>query len=383
MFSHGQKFMKKRKRLKNKHLRKNTVSIEQPDIDNIFKSTYSNKLKEGYEALGDKEQALEQKKIDLKTNAETALNEWSSAYQTARSELDTKSKAMNDKRNKLVKDDSGMIYYIDGNGVKRMFTTEAKNALNDPALRPKGCPDPSISGPMLVTDTELGEFTAGENMEVGFPCKIGCYNLTKDGETIWVDAKGKAHEYTDFAASVNFNTVPAETIQGNSVWWDNLMNNTGKINANDANNCGLGISTSSADALSQKNDNLISKTRDIMTKIKSMKDKRINIENKIGSNYSGFTNLREGFKEGNDNWGGSYVKGQDGSADETMKSKLIHKLEELKLKRDEIKKERANLSTYNSQIEEQKLKINSVKMHHLIWMIMGGTFLLTAIINSR
>ena len=98
--------MKKRKRLKNKHLRKNTVSIEQPDIDNIFKSTYSNKLKEGYEALGDKEQALEQKKIDLKTNAETALNEWSSAYQTARSELDTKSKAMNDKRNKLVKDDS-------------------------------------------------------------------------------------------------------------------------------------------------------------------------------------------------------------------------------------------------------------------------------------
>ena len=380
--------MKKRKRLKNKHLRKNMVSVEQPEIDNIFKSTYSNKIKEGYEALGDKEQALEQKKIDLKTNADAALTEWSSAYQNARSELDTKSKAMNDKRNKLVKDDSDTIYYIDGNGVKRMFTTEAKNALNNPALRPKGCPDPAVSSPIAVTDTELGEFTAGENMDVGFPCKMGCYNLTKDGETIWVDAKGKAHEYSDFAASVNFNSVPAETIQGNSVWWDNLMNqsNKGTINANDPNNCGSGISTSSADELSQKNDNLISKTRDIMNKIKEMKDKRINIENKIGSKYSGFTNLREGFKEGvdgNDNWGGSYVKGQDGAPDETMKSKLIHKLEELKLKRDEIKKARANLSTYDSQIEEQKLKINSVKMHHLIWMIMGGTFLLTAIINSR
>ena len=376
--------MKKRKRLKNKHLRKNTVSIEQPDIDNIFKSTYSNKLKEGYEALGDKEQALEQRKIDLKTDAETALNEWSTAYQTARSELDTKSKAMNDKRNKLVKDDSGMIYYIDGNGVKRMFTTEAKNALNDPAKRPKGCPDPSISSPILVTDTELGEFTAGENMEVGFPCKMGCYNLNKNAETIWVDAKGKAHEYSDFGASVNFKDARTETIQGSDGgWWDNLMNNPGKINPNDPNNCGSGISTSSADALSQKNDNLISKTRDIMTKIKSMKDKRINIENKIGSNYSGFTNLREGFREGNDNWGGAYKKGQEGAPDETMKSKLIHRLEELKKKRDEIKKARANLSTYNSQIEEQKLKINSVKMHHLIWMILGGTFLLTAIINSR
>ena len=106
-----------------------------------------------------------------------------------------------------------------------------------------------------------------------------------------------------------------------------------------------------------------------MSKIKSMKDKRINIE-KIGSNYSGFTNLREGFKEGNDNWGGAYKKGQEGAPDETMKSKLIHRLEELKKKRDEIKKARANLSTYNSQIEEQKLKINSVKMHHLIWMIL-------------
>jgi len=388
MFSHGQKFMKKRKRLKNKHLRKNMVSVEQPEIDNIFKSTYSNKIKEGYENLGDKEQALEQKKIDLKTNADAALNEWSSAYQNARTELDTKSKTMNDKRNKLVKDDSDMIYYIDGNGVKRMFTTEAKNALNNPAVRPKSCPDPAVSSPIRVTDTELGEFTAGENMEVGFPCKMGCYNVTKDGETIWVDAKGKVHEYSDFAASVNFNSVPGETIQGNSVWWDNLMNqsNKGTINANDPNNCGSGISSSSATALSQKNDNLISKTRDIMNEIKSMKDKRTIIENKIGSEYSGFTNLREGFKEGVDGdvkWGGSYVKGQAEATDETMKSKLIHKLEELKLKRDEIKKARANLSTYNSQIEEQKLKINSVKMHHLIWMIMGGTFLLTAIINSR
>ena len=361
------------------------VSVEQPEIDNIFKSTYSNKLKEGYKPLETIENELEKTKVDLKSDADDALNEWSTAYQTARSELDTKSKAMNDKRNKLVKDSSDTLYYIDGNGVKRMFTTEAKNALNDPALRPKGCPDPSISSPLLVTDTELGEFTSGENMDVGFPCKIGCYNVTKDGETIWVDAKGKAHKFTDFGASVNFNSVSAETIQGNSVWWDNLMNqsNKGKIDASDPNNCGSGISTSSADELSQKNDNLISKTRNIMNNIQSMKDKRKIIEKKIGSNYSGFTNLREGFKEGNDNWSGSYVKGQDGSADETMKSKLLHKLEELKLKRDEIKKERANLSTYNSQIEEQKLKINSVKMHHLIWMIMGGTFLLTAIINSR
>jgi len=362
------------------------VSIEQPDIDSIFKSTYSNKLKEGYTALGDKEQALEDKKIDLKSKADTALSEWSSAYQNARTELDSKSSAMNDKRNKLVKDDSDMIYYIDGNGVKRMFTTEAKKALNDPALRPKGCPDATVSSPISVTDTELGEFTAGENMEVGFPCKMGCYNLTKDAETIWVDAKGKAHEYSDFGASVNFKDAKTETIQGSDGgWWDNLMAqpNKGKINPNDPNNCGTGISTSSVNELSQKNDNLISKTRDIITNITSMKNKRKNIENKIGSTYSGFTNLREGFREGNDNWNGSYVKGEDGAKDETMKSKLIHKLEELKLKRDEIKKERANLSTYNSQIEEQKLKINSVKMHHLIWMIMGGTFLLTAIINSR
>ena len=377
--------MKKRKRLKNKHLRKNMVSIEQPDIDSIFKSTYSNKLKEGYEALGDKEQALEQRKIDLSNNVDSALADWSSAYQNAISEVKTKSTAMNDKRNKLVKDDSDMIYYIDGNGVKRMFTTKAKNALNDPATRPKGCPDPTVSSPISMTDADLGEFTSGENMEAGFPCKMGCYNLNKDAETIWVDAKGKAHLYNDFSASTNFKDARTETIQGASVWWDNLMiqPNKGTIKATDANNCGTGISTSSTSELDQKNDNLISKTREIITDINLMKGKRKKIEKKIGSEYSGFTNLREGFREGNDNWSGSYVKGQDGAPDETMKSKLIYKLEELKLKRDEIKKERANLTTYESQIEEQKLKINSVKMHHLIWMIMGGTFLLTVIINSR
>ena len=371
--------MKKRKRLKNKHLRKNTVSIEQPDVDNIFKSKYSSKIKEGYEALGDKEDAIEAKKINLKSDADKALTDWTASYENARAELRDKQGSKSDKKNKLVKDGAGNIFYIDNNGVKRMFdTVAAQKVLTNE--RPEGCPDMT---PINISQSELDKFTMGKNMEQGFPCKMGCYNLTKDGETIWVDAKGKAHEYSDFAASVNFNSVPAETIQGNSTWWDNLMNqsNKGKINANDPNNCGSGISTSSADELSQKNDNLISKTRDILSKIKSMKDKRINIEKKIGSNYSGFTNLREGFKEGNDNWGGAYKKGQEGAPDETMKSKLIHRLEELKKKRDEIKKARANLSTYNSQIEEQKLKINYVKMHHLIWMILGG-FLLTAIINS-
>ena len=45
--------------------------------------------------------------------------------------------------------------------------------------------------------------------------------------------KERHNEYSDFAASVNFNSVSAETIQGNSTWWDNLMNqaNKGKINA--------------------------------------------------------------------------------------------------------------------------------------------------------
>ena len=90
---------------------------------------------------------------------------------------------------------------------------------------------------------------------------------------------------------------------------------------------------------------------------------------------------------GGSGWRGAYVKGQTEYGTDpvsaSMKSKLIFKLEALKKKRDEIKKLRANLSTYDGQIEEQKLKINSVKMHHLIWMILGGTFLLTAIINSR
>ena len=90
--------MKKRKRLKNKHLRKNTVSIEQPDVDNIFKSKYSSKIKEGYEALGDKEDAIEAKKINLKSDADKALTDWTASYENARAELRDKQGSKSDKK---------------------------------------------------------------------------------------------------------------------------------------------------------------------------------------------------------------------------------------------------------------------------------------------
>ncbi len=377
--------MKKRKRLKNKHLRKNTVSIEQPDVDNIFKSKYSSKIKEGYEALGDKEDAIEAKKINLKSEADKALTDWTASYENARAELRDKQGSKSDKKNKLVKDGAGNIFYIDNNGVKRMFdTVAAQKVLTNE--RPEGCPDMT---PINISQSELDKFTMGKNMKQGYPCRKGCYNVTRDSETVWVDATGKVHTYNNFGGSKNFKN--AKTYNANQIWWDNLMQQSDKgvINDNDANTCGQGISDSASSDLAQKNDNLIAKADSIRKEITSMISKKKAIEEDIGGKYSGFRNFREGQTnmedtEGdNDNWGGAYVKGTQDASDETMKSKLIHKLEELKKVRDEIKKLRSNLSTYDGQIEEQKLQVNSVKMHHLIWMVLGGTFLLTAIINSR
>ena len=385
MFSRGQKFMKKRKRLKNKHLRKNTVSIEQPDVDNIFKSKYSSKIKEGYEALGDKEDAIEAKKINLKSDADKALTDWTASYENARAELRDKQGSKSDKKNKLVKDGAGNIFYIDNNGVKRMFdTVAAQKVLTNE--RPEGCPDMT---PINISQSELDKFTMGKNMKQGYPCRKGCYNVTRDSETVWVDATGKVHTYNNFGGSKNFKN--AKTYNANQIWWDNLMQQSDKgvINDNDANTCGQGISDSASSDLAQKNDNLIAKADSIRKEITSMISKKKAIEEDIGGKYSGFRNFREGqtnmedTEGGSDNWGGAYVKGTQDASDETMKSKLIHKLEELKKVRDEIKKLRSNLSTYDGQIEEQKLQVNSVKMHHLIWMVLGGTFLLTAIINSR
>ena len=393
MFTHGQKFMKKRKKFKNKHLRKNMVSIEQPDIDSIFKSKYSNKLKEGYKALETKEQAIEKNKVDLKRDAEAASSAWVTSYNSASNELRTQQGERGRLLNKLVKDSGDNIWYIDNNGVKRMFETTAAQKVQT-ADRPDGCPDMT---PINISDELLGQFTAGERMEVGYPCKKGCYNVSKDGQTIWVDATGKVHTYSNFGGTTNFKNV--KTHSADQIWWDNLMIQSGKgtINDDDANTCGQSISQGSLNDLTIKNNNLISKANDIKNAITSMLYKKKGIEDQIGSNYSGFRNFREGFKEGEANmdddgddgdttggsgWRGAYVKGPE-TSNESMKSQLIRKLEELELKRDEIKKLRSNLSTYDGQIEEQKLKINSIKMHHLIWMILGGTFLLTAIINSR
>ena len=246
----------------------------------------------------------------MKSDADKALTDWTASYENARAELRDKQGSKSDKKNKLVKDGAGNIFYIDNNGVKRMFdTVAAQKVLTNE--RPEGCPDMT---PINISQSELDKFTMGKNMKQGYLCRKGCYNVTRDSETVWVDATGKVHTYNNFGGSKNFKN--AKTYNANQIWWDNLMQQSDKgvINDNDANTCGQGISDSASSDLAQKNDNLIAKADSIRKEITSMISKKKAIEEDIGGKYSGFRNFREGqtnmedTEGGSDNWGEHMLK---------------------------------------------------------------------------
>jgi len=42
-----------------------------------------------------------------------------------------------------------------------------------------------------------------------------------------------------------------------------------------------------------------------------------------------------------------------------------------------------DIEQYRAEVEDQNLSVPAIQMHHLIWVIMGGAFIATAIYNSR
>ena len=56
-----------------------------------------------------------------------------------------------------------------------------------------------------------------------------------------------------------------------------------------------------------------------------------------------------------------------------------NELSEMKKK---LKKMNTTIQSYKAEVEDQNLSVPSIQMHHLIWVIMGGAFIATAIYNS-
>ena len=47
---------------------------------------------------------------------------------------------------------------------------------------------------------------------------------------------------------------------------------------------------------------------------------------------------------------------------------------------EKLKKMKNAIAQYRAEVEDQNLSVPSVQMHHLIWVVLGGAFIATAII---
>ena len=44
---------------------------------------------------------------------------------------------------------------------------------------------------------------------------------------------------------------------------------------------------------------------------------------------------------------------------------------------------KSDIAQYRAEVEDQNLSVPSVQMHHLIWVVIGGAFIATAMYNSK
>jgi chromosome condensin MukBEF ATPase and DNA-binding subunit MukB len=80
------------------------------------------------------------------------------------------------------------------------------------------------------------------------------------------------------------------------------------------------------------------------------------------------------------------LAGEDVSIDkdiQAQKVQLENTYNELLKEKKKVDRFKMDIEQYRAEVEDQNLSVPSIQMHHLIWVIMGGAFIATAIYNSR
>lgn len=365
MFADGKKFMDKKRKIQKKRIKKNLISIEQPDFSNKLISSKHSKIKEGYIGLRKEEQKIKNEMIKMETEYQTTLADWEKAYQKKIDSNRLNKRRFNHKHVvfKLKDDTSDTKYYLDENGYKRKFQDEA-------AWKTK-----SITCPNKVQHTisqdDFDSLKNGKPLLGYIPCRKGGYNIKYQSQYAFITQEGKTRMYDDFLGSSNncknLPMIDLDNEPNGKMMWDNYTMTMGSVIKNTDSGTDCKMTLAEGDELSKHNNKLKVLINKMKENINKIIEKRRNMENKIGGER------KEGFRA-------SYTRD---NLCETEKCKMVQNVEEYNKLRKKIEKVRGDIATYDGKINESKLSVSSLQMHHLIWIILGGSFVLTAIINSQ
>jgi hypothetical protein len=338
MFRQGKKFENNQKKYKKLVNNFNLIQISQLNIVDNLKSNNFSDILEGFgEAITDKNIEEGQKLQDLENTFNVNLGKYNELFKTYLEELSSSQGGVNPKIRDKVITYNGKRYYINNRGVARQFT---EISWKD---RDNSCVGPGLP----IESAEFGKLTKNaKQMYPGEECRSGGYIAKHpDGTTAWVDDGAVKHRFPLW--NDKHPTCPDEKRLLTDVQYNAL--------------------SSGADYTANDKCNLISLDSPTYRQLVTLNDKLINniINMKIEVNKLSST----------DNSLSADIK--------TQKNTLKEKHSELLEEQEKIKKIQGDISQYTARIQEQNLSVPAIQMHHLIWVIIGGAFIVTAIYNSK
>ena len=340
MFQQGKKYEQNQKRYKRLIPKQNLdlISITQLNIVDNLKTdkfaTYEGLV--SMNAVKDKNATEDTKLKALEANFNTTMGLYVNKYKKYLIELTERQSNKSTLRNITIKykDD---YYYVNKSGVARLFPIAAWIA------KDQTCPNSSKN----LDDKEFQKLTMGSVMNEGELCGISLQNVEdrNSGTAAWIDSQGQKHIYTDF---MNRNeSCPRDTKKITSTQFANIP--TGhKYGSNDKCNM-TDLNSGTYNELVTINQRL----RDIVTEMHGELNRLLgedkDLDKKVGA----------------------------------QKKVLAKSYNELTKLKDKLRQQKNAIHQYEAEVTDQNLNVPSVQMHHLIWVILGGAFIATAISNYR
>lgn len=227
---------------------------------------------------------------------------------------------------------NGMHYYINHGGIARKFDDEAWLG------KDKSCPEAETT----FSPEQFSKIALGTRMGIGEKCKLGGWNAmdTGSGTTAWIDNLGYRHLYRDFRnkhKSCPENVEKITSIQFNAIPRGPDWTDKDPCHA-------MSLNSPLYEQLVSLNTKLLNIIQKMSTRIDKLQTIDATLENKV--------------KE--------------------QKQILITKINDLNIEREKVQKLKKTNDTMLSEYNEQTLNVSSIRMHHLIWFVIGFTFLGTA-----
>ena len=240
-------------------------------------------------------------------------------------------------RNKVMKTGNGGIYYINNAGVARWFSPAAWRNKDNTCSNPVG----------TMSNSDFNKLPRGPPMGIKEMCRSGGYNAmdSSSGTTAWIDTTGFKHVYSNFRE--RHKSCPASTEKISSIAFNAIPSGRAWTSNNSC--------------------DIVNLDSPLYSELRNLNSQLLNIVTSMKSDIVKFA-------------------GKNKTLDaqiERQKTILMGKYKDLQKYQKKVDKMKEANKTLLAESNEQLLDVSSIQMHHLIWAILGGTFIYAAVAHMN